>query len=448
VTQNGKKPHKNPEIESCHTEKTDLDDHCVVSGVVLSLWDHIRGPREEKVWRKRAIPDHILSINTPFTLQGQMAVMVDDEKEIDKETWAQLDRVEQKFLVLSQYFAFSLIFSAFYEDNWTTFAVSFLWESKYLPKFLETHKIVKDRMLQLVNLYKKSCNECKEDPKIALQKMDKKIKKTLNQLNKLFSSSLRSDIKIAQTLFGKSNLDQPSKTFLAQVLTSHLQTGCTVVVGPNKQLIVEWLDTLSFFLLPHQRNIAQSTVETGKEHFIPDLALQGLICSQEEITKKLRKCTSSTTVLILNQESPPVPIPNGDQNPLNFNNNQVKQYYPSIDITPLPAELRNSDELMMRNAEISDEVNEMIERILKVEGNFVKQGYISQMMSLLMRKATVLLKYVEAMPVNMDPIELPQESTVTLHTVHDVMSEQGAPGLDISAQDLLMSRETKKKNPK
>jgi len=312
-------------------------------------------------------------------------------------------------------------------------------------------------MLQLVNLYKKSCNECKEDPKIALQKMDKKINKTLYQLNKLFSSSLRSDIKISHTLFGKYNLDQPSKTFFAQVLTSHLQTGCTVVVGSNEKLIAEWVDTLSYFLLPHQRNIARSTVEIGKENFLPDLALQGLICSQEEITKKLRKCTSSTTVLILKDENSPVPI-NGDQNPQNpqnphnthnFNNNQVKQYYPSIDIISSPRpELRNSDELMLRNVEISYEVNEMIERIFKVEGNFLKRGYISQMMSLLMRKATVLLKYVEAMPVNMDPMELPYESTVTLHSnavFHEVLADQGIPGLDLGAQDPLMSRETKKK---
>jgi len=304
-------------------------------------------------------------------------------------------------------------------------------------------------MLQLVNLYKKSCNECKEDPKIALQKMDKKINKTLYQLNKLFSSSLRSDIKISHTLFGKYNLDQPSKTFFAQVLTSHLQTGCTVVVVLNEQLISEWVDTLSYFLLPHQRNIARSTVENGIENFIPDLALQGLICTQEQITKKLRKCTSSTTVLILKDENSPVPI-NGDQTPQNThnfsNNNQVKQYYPSIDLSPPRPELRNSDELMLRNVEISHEVNEMIERIFKVEGNFVKQGYISQMMSLLMRKATVLLKYVEAMPVNMDPMELPYESTVTLHSTavfHEALLESGAPG--DSAQDLLMSRETKKR---
>jgi len=454
VVQNGKKSpaHKNPEI--AHTEKTDLDDHCVVSGVVLSLWDHICGPREEKLWRKRNIPDYVLSINAPFTLQGQVGVMVDDEKDIDKETRAQLDRVDQKFLVLSQYFSLSLIFSAFYEEQWTTFALSFLWEISYLPKFLETHKIVKDRMTQLVNIYKKYCNESsqtKEDPKVSLQKLDKKIAKTLDQLNKLFSVTLRSDIKISQTLFGKSNLEQTTKTFLAQVLTSHLQTSCTVVVGSNEKIIAEWIDTLSFFLLPHQRNISRSKVESGKENFIPDLALQGIICTQEDITKKLRKTTSSTTLLILSPENSIAPLPNGEQPPPfgpTFNvNNSVKQYYPSTD-NPIPRnDLRNSDEQYLRNAETSYEVNEIIEKIFKVEGNFVKQGYISQMMSLLMRKATVLLKYVESMPSNIDLTELPQDQKKDDLTPRDVESGPVSPRnlTEQSNPDLLMTRETKKR---
>jgi len=95
VTNGRKSTHKNPEI--VHTEKTELEDQGVVSGVVLSLWDHICGPREEKVWRKKAIPDYVLSVNAPFTLQGQFGVMADVGDEIDKETRAQLDRIDLNF---------------------------------------------------------------------------------------------------------------------------------------------------------------------------------------------------------------------------------------------------------------------------------------------------------------------------------------------------------------
>jgi len=442
IVQNGKKSptHKIPEI--VHTEKTDLDDHSVVSGVVLSLWDHVCGPREEKVWKKPAIPDSVISINAPFTLQGQVSVMVDDE-EIDKDTRAQLDRVDQKFLVLSQYFSLSLIFSALYEDQWTTFALSFLWEIEYLPKFLETHKIVKDRMIRLVNIYKKYC-ENKEDTRASLQKLDTKIAKTLDQLNKLFYVKLRSDIKIPQTLFGKSNLDQNTKNFLAQVLTSHLQTGCTVVVGSSEKIISEWVDTLSFFLLPHQRNISRSSVEIGKENFIPDLALQGIICSLEEITKKLHKTTTSTTVVFLNHENSSVTPTNGDQNSQthNINNNLVKQYYPSTDNQPQNNVVKQQEELLLRPVEISHEVNEIIEKIFKVEGNFVKQGYIAQMMSLLLRKATVLLKYVEAMPVNIETAEIPQEQR---NNKEEAVETEPAISPREIREDLQMSRETKKR---
>jgi len=208
---------------------------------------------------------------------------VENGEEIDPVIRAQLERIDQKFLVLSHYFSLSLIFSAQYEEQWSTFALSFLWEIRHLPKFLETHRIVRDRMVQLVISYKKFCNEGKE--------LDKKLVKSLIQLNYLFSSELREDVRIDETLFGRANLETQTKNFLAQVITSHLQTTSTVIVGTNEKLITEWIDSLSLFLLPHQRNISRSKVEYGKEHYIPDLALQGLKCSPEEITNKLKKIT-------------------------------------------------------------------------------------------------------------------------------------------------------------
>jgi len=44
----------------------------------------------------------------------------------------------------------------------------------------------------------------------------------------------------------------------------------------------------------------------------------------------------------------------------------------------------------------------MIDKIWKVEQPFLRQGYIAQMMSLLLRKAMVLLKYVESVPVELE----------------------------------------------
>jgi len=187
-------------------------------------------------------------------------------------------------------------------------------------------------------------------------------------------------------------------------------------------------------------------VEIGKENFIPDLALQGIICSLEEITNKLHKTTTSTTVVFLNHENsanPPAngetPTPQNHNTPNNINNNLVKQYYPSID-NPPQNNVVKPDELLLRPVEISHEVNEIIEKIFKVEGNFVKQGYIAQMMSLLLRKATVLLKYVEAMPVNMDTAEIQQEQRNK-----DEAMENEPPNLLEMREDLQMSRETKKR---
>jgi len=175
--------------------------------------------------------------------------------------------------------------------------------------------------------------------------------------------------------------------------------------------------------------------------------LQGLICTSDEILKKLKKTSSSTTLLVLNNEisqqntnldvSGPQIIPH---------NNSVKQYYPSNDNTPQKTELRNTDELMLRNVETSQEVNDIIEKIFKVEGNFIKQGYISQMMSLLLRKAMVLLKYVEA------ELESKENgTTVPPDPQRDEINENQSPPVtprdlrDVKEETSSMTRETKKK---
>jgi len=48
----------------------------------------------------------------------------------------------------------------------------------------------------------------------------------------------------------------------------------------------------------------------------------------------------------------------------------------------------------------------MVDKIWKVDQPFIRQGYIAQMMSLLVRKAMVLLKYVESVPLDLERSEL------------------------------------------
>jgi len=104
---------------------------------------------------------------------------------------------------------------------------------------------------------------------------------------------------------------------------------------------------------------------------------------------------------------------------------------------------------MLRNVETSQEVNDILEKIFKVEGNFIKQGYISQMMSLLLRKAMVLLKYVEA------ELESKENGTVVPpDTPRDDINENQSPAItprdsrnsiETKEETSSMTRETKKK---
>ncbi len=63
--------------------------------------------------------------------------------------------------------------------------------------------------------------------------------------------------------------------FLARAITSHLETHCySVVIGLNVREIDQWVNTMSLFLLPHERPLCRSAQKTT---FVPELFVQGIV---------------------------------------------------------------------------------------------------------------------------------------------------------------------------
>jgi hypothetical protein len=64
--------------------------------------------------------------------------------------------------------------------------------------------------------------------------------------------------------------------FLARAITSHLEThGYTVVIGTNLREINLWVNTLSLFLLPHERPLCRHALQP-EAGFVPELFVQGV----------------------------------------------------------------------------------------------------------------------------------------------------------------------------
>jgi hypothetical protein len=78
-----------------------LPDGSLVSGVVLSLWDNISGPRVEQVWYEGTVPHEFMKQIAPFTLNGEM---------MERKNGQSQNAMEHKTLFLSDYFSSSIVF--------------------------------------------------------------------------------------------------------------------------------------------------------------------------------------------------------------------------------------------------------------------------------------------------------------------------------------------------
>jgi len=191
-----------------------------------------------------------------------------------------------------------------------------------------------------------------------------------------------------------------------------------VVVGPNAATTETWINTLAYFLLPFQRNTSTSLLGKGLNEYIPDLSLQGIVdvsgidgLSREALLKSIGP---STVVYIGPEET----SPDHTQPVYHYSLKQTISY---LDFNPtrkrhleslhdlqfkeVQHEVTSSSDFF-RDVEPSLEISEIVDNIFKIDNLDTRQAYITQMMSLLVKKAVVIVKYVQALP--QDTPEIPE----------------------------------------
>jgi len=294
--------------------------------------------------------------------------------------------METKFHVFNSYVIMSTMFGGPWMGAFTKFSLSIIVNRTHLQRYLVLHRVVEDRLFQLVSKLKALLNK---NPKTALEAFGAQLGPFITNLENLFIASLPS-VNFTQTLFFEGS---QTHECLARAVTSHLQShGCTVVLGDDTKLIDMFVDSLSLFLMNSVERQRSSHVIQGRG-YTPDLILQGVVggsLSDEEVIQSLLPTTL-----------------------VDLNTNIVKQTHPFHEYTVLRREFMNLELEKILSSKRKDNLwtaQEGLFRIVKASAPVIdkilldvfslptslREEYIAESMRLLTRKAALLIKYVEA----------------------------------------------------
>lgn len=109
-----------------------------MSGVVLSLWDNLSGPRVEQVWYQRGVPRELFLQSATFTLNGEMLDMTEDADD-------RVDSMEHKFLMLPQYFSVCVLFCAYFNGQLTKLSLACMFNPSVMDSIFCMLHVVNDR---------------------------------------------------------------------------------------------------------------------------------------------------------------------------------------------------------------------------------------------------------------------------------------------------------------
>jgi len=279
------------------------------------------------------------------------------------------------------------MFNAVFLGNSTKFSLTLVIPKDNLTRYLLLHSVVEDRMTHIVSKLKAIFNK---DPANAMEIISPFLEHFVYNIDRLYHCYLP-PVKFSQTLFIKTTAFDFD--FLARMITSQLQThGSTVIIGDDPKTINMLVDSLSLFLTNPTEKRRSSHVVEG-QGYVPDLVLQGIV-TNTILDEGVIQSMLPTTLIDLSTLS-------------------VKQTHPYHEYSVLRGEFMRleidklltlktkenlwttQDGLFRTVKTCAPCVENMLIEALRLPAS-VREGYIVQSMRMLVRKAVVLIKYVEA----------------------------------------------------
>jgi len=258
-----------------------------------------------------------------------------------------------------------------------------------MNKYLVLHPVVEDRMTQLVLKLQKMLDSV---PEGGMVKFTQELGKFCQNMEVLFATEFP-PVQIVNTFFCINPVDFD---LVSRAVTSHLQTHCsTVVTGPDESSVNMYVQSLALFLGPKERKRAALTAPNRE--YIPDLLLQGIVGNSIQLQEdKVIESILPTTWVDLEKHIVKQTHP--------FHEYAVlRKEFILLEADKLVGVYRPNEQNMWSTREglfrplrgVSPMVSKMLVEVLRLPHS-LREGYIAQMMRLLIRKAVVLIKYVEA----------------------------------------------------
>eukprot|EP00112_Aurelia_sp_Birch-Aquarium-sp1_P011440 Seg2406.3 transcript_id=Seg2406.3/GoldUCD/mRNA.D3Y31 product="Guanine nucleotide exchange C9orf72-like" protein_id=Seg2406.3/GoldUCD/D3Y31 len=243
----------------------------LLSGIMLSYWDNIMGPRVKMVWHgneKIKMSREIISFVSSHTLNGELCRVREE------------GNTDSKFYVLSDrgYIFYASIFLGMSKAGQTVFSLAFIMALQDMNRYLELQYFLNKQIGMLVMKYR--VLQEKDLPN-AVPEFSFHLKRFVAAAETLEGNKIPiAHISVAETAFSNSewvlSANLNDSKFLMRAITSHLQTGgCTVVIGLKRNLVNIVINTLGIFMKPNER--ACSRYANDKSDYERDLFLQGLV---------------------------------------------------------------------------------------------------------------------------------------------------------------------------
>jgi len=236
------------------------------------------------------------------------------------------------------------------------------------------------------------------------------------------------------------DVKQELKDDITRVLTSHLQTGCTVIIGTNEEIIKKWINTLYPFILPSQRYLSRNNVSN---YYIPDLALQGIKIDNNNREVMMLNDDISKDIIIKTM------VPSTIVNVCDPQKIRVRQtynylFYHIIRNSYLQKyksqfyQLKNNEHnnlwnhIDVTNFFSQPESSPFIKRFIKRLFEFpyvLREPFLNNTLHLLIKKSTILLKLIEAYQVETNILTV--ECTKLRKDMNAMLDNMDPPTFDI-----------------
>eukprot|EP00026_Physarum_polycephalum_P004318 Phypoly_transcript_04336.p1 GENE.Phypoly_transcript_04336~~Phypoly_transcript_04336.p1 ORF type:complete len:617 (+),score=85.46 Phypoly_transcript_04336:52-1902(+) len=436
-----------------------------ISSMQLSMWDNISGPRVEQVWTgSETIPEELQLYTARHTLCGVVGQPDQDASKIETKFHV---NSEQGYLITSTIFSatylgstskFSLsilikqnflhkylVLNAIVEDRLYKLVLKLqatlnknqdgLMEqfTKELGQFcanLEVLFAVQDlcglpssprtnrTYTNPTHPHQPFHSQSSSPNNISLQSFPPpesrynraRLPSPTSSTSSLFSSPREPFAHLRNTLFFSAPQD---KQFVIRAITSHLQThGSTVVTGPNIDLVNMYVESLSMFLGPSPKEKKRVGLADPKREYTADLLLQGIVGHGVKlIDDSVLPNMLPTTWIDLEHHTIKQTPPFHEYGLLrkHFGDSELGQFIGVPDVAAAQSlrDLLKDGLFKAPKPEIlsSPLVARMINEVYDLPAA-LREACVSQGFRLLLRKASVMIKFVEA---ELNKNHLPEE---------------------------------------